>query len=85
VQTHAVRTRQAGARSFVSLHVLVPGNWTVQRGHRLLETVEREIRVALPHTTVFTHLESLDDPSSWDDRDLDRDGDGDLAHPDAGA
>jgi cation diffusion facilitator family transporter len=85
VQTHAVRTRQAGARRFVSLHVLVPGNWTVQRGHRLLETVEHQIRVALPHTTVFTHLESLDDPSSWDDRDLDRDGDGDSVHPGAGA
>jgi cation diffusion facilitator family transporter len=81
VQTHALRTRQAGARRFVSFHVLVPGDWTVHRGHQLLETVERDIRVALPHTTVFTHLEPLDDPSSWDDRDLDRSGDDDVRTP----
>src|SRR5271157_4718979 len=37
---HALRTRDAGARKFVSMHVLVPGNWTVKRGHRLLEQIE---------------------------------------------
>jgi cation diffusion facilitator family transporter len=73
VQYHALRTRQAGARRFVSVHVLVPGRWTVQRGHHLLERIEAEIRQALPGVTVFTHLESLDDPASWDDQTLDRD------------
>jgi cation diffusion facilitator family transporter len=72
VQFHALRTRQSGARPFVSLHVLVPSNWTVQRGHRLLETIEADIRHALPGVTVFTHLESLNDPASWDDTSLDR-------------
>lgn len=74
IQTHALRTRQAGARWFISVHVLVPGNWTVQRGHRLLEAIERDIRAALPAETitVFTHLESLDDPASWADTSLDR-------------
>ncbi len=72
VQYHALRTRQAGARRFISLHVLVPGAWTVQRGHALLEQVEAELRSALPNLTVFTHLESLNDPSSWDDTKLDR-------------
>lgn len=72
VQFHALRTREAGARRFVSVHVLVPGQWTVQRGHALLEAVERDIRQALPGVTVFTHLESLDDPASWDDTALDR-------------
>jgi cation diffusion facilitator family transporter len=74
VQFHALRTHQAGARRFVSFHVLVPGNWTVQRGHRLLERIEADIRHSLPHTTVLTHLESLDDPASWDDVELDRSG-----------
>lgn len=73
VQFHAVRTRQAGARRFVTLHVLVPGDWTVQRGHQLLESIERDIRIALPNASVFTHLESLDDPASWDDLELERD------------
>jgi len=72
VRFHAVRTRQAGARSFVSMHVLVPGDWTVGNGHRLAEEVEREVRAALPQVTVFTHLESLDDPASFLDEGLDR-------------
>ncbi len=72
VEFHALRTRQAGARRFVSVHVLVPGTWTVQRGHELLESIESDVRAMLPNTTVFTHLESLDDPASWDDITLDR-------------
>jgi cation diffusion facilitator family transporter len=72
IDWHAVRTRQAGSRRFVSLHVLVPGIWTVQRGHDLVEEIERDIRGALRNTTVFTHLEPLEDPVSWDDVGLDR-------------
>ena len=74
VQFHALRTREAGARAFVSMHVLVPGDWTVQRGHTLLECVEADVRQALPNATVFTHLEPLDDPVSWDDTQLSRAG-----------
>ena len=72
VQYHALRTRQAGARRFVSVHVLVPGRWTVQRGHHLLEQIEAEIRQTLPNVNVLTHLESLEDPASWEDVALDR-------------
>jgi cation diffusion facilitator family transporter len=73
VQFHALRTRQAGARKFVSVHVLVPGEWTVQRGHELLERIEADIRHALPDAVAFTHLESLDDPASWEDETFERD------------
>jgi cation diffusion facilitator family transporter len=72
VQFHALRTRQAGARKFVSVHVLVPGAWTVQRGHELLDRIEADARRALPGSTLFTHLESLEDPASWDDETLER-------------
>jgi cation diffusion facilitator family transporter len=72
VQYHALRTRQSGARRFVSLHILVPGKWTVQRGHRLLERIEADLRRELTNVTVFTHLESLNDPASWEDTNLDR-------------
>ena len=72
VQFHAFRTRQSGARKFVSVHVLVPGDWTVQRGHELLEHIEDDIRRAVPDSVVFTHLESLDDPASWEDQTLER-------------
>ncbi|HET7460620.1 MAG TPA: cation diffusion facilitator family transporter [Longimicrobium sp.] len=71
---HALRTRQAGVRRFVSVHVLVPGAWTVQRGHELLERMEEEIREAIPASTVFTHLEPLEDPVSFDDVRLERRG-----------
>jgi cation diffusion facilitator family transporter len=72
IQFHAIRTRQAGARRFVSLHVLVPGQWTIREGHDLLEMLEDEIRMALPMTSVFTHIEPLEDPRSWEDVGLDR-------------
>lgn len=69
---HAVRTRQSGTRRFVSLHVLVPGSWTVQRGHDLCETIEHDIRQTLGEASVFTHLEPLEDPVAWADQGLDR-------------
>ncbi|HEY1234912.1 MAG TPA: cation diffusion facilitator family transporter [Candidatus Binatia bacterium] len=72
VRYHALRTRRAGARAFVSLHVLVPGGWSVRRGHDLLENIERDIRAAVPNSTVFTHLEALEDPAAWEDLGLDR-------------
>ena len=72
LQFHALRTRQAAGRGFMSVHVLVPGTWTVQRGHDLLEEIEQEVRSAVPHITVFTHLEPIEDPASMLDRGLDR-------------
>src|SRR4051812_16213413 len=57
VHSHALRTRQAGSRAFISVHVLVSGAWTVQRGHDVVEDVEGALRQRLPYATVFTHLE----------------------------
>jgi len=76
VYTHALRTRQAGRRSFISVHVLVPGDWSVQRGHKLVERMEQEIRAVVANGTVFTHLEPLEDPLSWQDMQLDREAEG---------
>ncbi|MBA4372055.1 MAG: cation-efflux pump [Thermodesulfovibrio sp.] len=67
IQCHELCTRQAGSHRFVSLHVLVPGYWTVDQGHKLLEHMEEDIRSALPNVTVITHLESIHDPASWDE------------------
>ncbi len=72
IDYHALRTRQAGPRRFISLHVIVPGTWTVHEGHSLLERIEADIRSAFSNVTVLTHLESSEDPSSWDDVALDR-------------
>ena len=72
IQFHALRTRQSGARRFVSVHVLAPGGWSIQRGHELVESIESQIRANLANVTVFTHLEPLEDPVSWEDASLDR-------------
>lgn len=69
---HALRTRQSGRQAFVSLHVLVPGEWSVQRGHDMLERIEAEIRSIVPCVHVTTHLEPLEDPLSHADEVLQR-------------
>jgi cation diffusion facilitator family transporter len=72
VEFHAVRTRVAGARRFVEMHVLVPGGWTVRAGHDVCEAIEREVIAALPRSSVITHLEPVEDPASFQDQELDR-------------
>ena len=72
IDFHALRTRQAGSRAFVSVHVLVPGAWTVQHGHDLVERVEDGLRAGLPHATIFTPLEPVEDPKSFADTERDR-------------
>lgn len=72
VQHHALRTRQAASRRFITLHVLVPGSWTVEAGHDLLEHLEADIRATLPDVTITTHLEPQDSPASHQDMELDR-------------
>lgn len=67
VHYHAMRTRQSGMRKFATLHILVPGNWSVQKGHNLLEEMEKGIRGLIPRITVTTHLEPIDDPISLKD------------------
>jgi len=69
---HALRTRQAGGRAFMTLHVLVPGQWTVQQAHDWAERIEGDIRQALPFTHITTHVEPLEDPASMSDQELDR-------------
>lgn len=72
VDFHALRTRRSGVQRFVSVHVLVPGDWTVHRGHELLEHIEADVRDTLPNVSILTHLESRDDPSSYEDVTLNR-------------
>jgi cation diffusion facilitator family transporter len=72
IRFHALRTRQAGQRAFISLHILVPGGMTVQEGHDVAEEVEAALRRRLPYATVFTHVEPVEDRRSFDDTALDR-------------
>ena len=73
VNFHALRTRQAAARQFISVHLLVPGEWTVHDAHHIAEDFENDVRSALGGViTVFTHLEPAEDEISMDDIYLDR-------------
>jgi cation diffusion facilitator family transporter len=74
VSFHALRTREAAARRFVSVHMLVPGKWTVHDAHHVAEDFESDVRAALGGViTVFTHLEPAEDELSMEDIYLDRD------------
>jgi cation diffusion facilitator family transporter len=72
VSFHALRTRQAGARHFVTFHLLVPDEWSVKRAHELSEEIESRIRAMMPSASLLTHIEPISDPTSYDDQALDR-------------
>lgn len=72
VQYHALRTRRAAALKFMSVHLLMPGAWTIAEGHDLAERCEEDLRGAVHGLIVFTHMEPVEDPVSWEDVDLKR-------------
>ena len=72
ISFHALRTRQAGARRFITFHILVPDAWTVAHAHRLSEEIESRVRSMVPNSAVETHIEPISDPASYDDQSLDR-------------
>jgi cation diffusion facilitator family transporter len=72
VTFHALRTRHAGARRFVSFHLLVPDEWTVSHAHKLSEEIESRIRSLVPNASIESHIEPISDPASYDDQTLDR-------------
>lgn len=65
ISYHALRTRYAGARRFMSVHILVPGEWTVQQGHDLVETIELQLMTLFDYIDIDTHLEPIEDAASW--------------------
>jgi cation diffusion facilitator family transporter len=72
LEFHALRTRQAGTRAFISFHLLVPGTWSIQQGHDWSERIEADIRQAISYAHLTTHLEPKEDPVSLADQHLDR-------------
>ncbi len=72
IDFHALRTRQAGSRHFITVHVLVPGAWTVHDAHHIAEDIEGDIRAAVQNSVAFTHLEPIEDEISHEDICLDR-------------
>lgn len=67
IDYHALRTRRAGAQRFVSVHVQVPGKWSIQEGHNLAEEMERGLRQVVQPVSIIIHVEPIEDPCSWED------------------
>ena len=67
VDFHELRTRESGKWRFVEFHALVPGGWSVDRGHDLVEKVEQEIHAALPNSHITSHLEPIEDDRAYND------------------
>lgn len=67
VDFHELRTRESGKWRFVEFHALVPGAWSVDRGHDLVEQVEQEIHSVLPHCHITSHMEPIEDERAYDD------------------
>jgi cation diffusion facilitator family transporter len=72
VRYHSLRSRQAAARKFMAVHLLVPGDWTVRQGHQIAEEIEIRVGKAIPYSNIVTHIEPIEDPISQQDINLDR-------------
>jgi cation diffusion facilitator family transporter len=72
VDFHALLTRQAGGRRFISFHLLVPDAWPVDRAHALSEEIEDRIRSLVPQAITLSHIEPISQPASYDDIKLER-------------
>jgi cation diffusion facilitator family transporter len=67
VHFHALRTRESGHHRFAEVHVLVPGAWTVQQGHDLVEEVEAAVHAGFGQIALTCHLEPSEDPRAYGD------------------
>ncbi len=72
IEFHALLTRQAGARRFISFHLLVPDAWPVDRAHQLSEEIEERVRSLVPNAITLSHIEPISQPASYDDIKLER-------------
>jgi cation diffusion facilitator family transporter len=72
VSYHALRSRQAAARKFLVVHLLVPGDWSVRKGHTLAEQVEMQVLKTVSNANIVTHIEPVEDPLSMEDANITR-------------
>jgi len=67
INYHALYTRQSASKRFISFHLLVPGDYTVNKAHEFTKTIENELTKEFAYSDIFIHLEPIDDPDSFDD------------------
>jgi cation diffusion facilitator family transporter len=57
LQFHDLRTRRAGPRPFVELHLVVPGGMRVDAAHAICDRIEEAVIAELPDADVVVHVE----------------------------
>jgi len=67
IDYHALYTRKASSKRFITFHLLFPGDLSVHDAHETSKIIENEITEMLPFSDVFIHLEPLNDPDALDD------------------
>lgn len=54
---HKLRHRHSGRYHWVDFHLVVPGNWSIDQGHRVASRIEYEIEQALGDGNATAHVE----------------------------
>ncbi len=67
IDYHALYTRRASAKQFITFHLLFPGEYTVHQAHEVTKKVEADLKLKLPLADIFIHVEPLNDPDAFDD------------------
>ncbi len=57
VEAHDLRTRHAGAATFIEFHLVVPGDLTVTAAHEMCDRVETALKKRVPDCIVTIHVE----------------------------
>ncbi len=63
---HGLRSRKSGSRRFIDVHLLLPGECSVQEAHELCDRIERLVESRLNNTSLTIHVEPVEDDASWD-------------------
>ena len=57
LEAHDLRTRHAGAVTFIDFHLVVDGRTTVSDAHEICDRIEASIKATLPESQVTIHVE----------------------------
>lgn len=67
IKFHALYTRQAASKRFISFHLLVSGDSSVYKAHEVTKLIENELLKEYAYSDIFIHLEPNNDPDAFDD------------------
>lgn len=57
IEAHDIRTRQAGPRTFIDFHLVVPGVMSVEAAHAICDTIEAKLHEAVEDIQITIHVE----------------------------